>query len=219
MAALGPGRSRSIKTGGSFQARRQLRRRPRLFSNIVDRTPVTGAWISCVCLSVLISTSGSPRVTGSPVRLNHRPIDRLAPVFAVTGALISVIMSLTFKAKTAEAAANDVPGGRRADATDGCSIAGRACSCPQGLLSGGRVDGQIERRGEIASSTLLAVFGSRLPGILRALSRTGLIFLGLKSSAPPSDSFAREWHACHGAPPRVSSVSGLRNLNPQSERY
>ena len=44
---------------------------------ISDRTPVADAGTSIVVPSVSISTSGSLRLTGSPTRLNHRPIDTL----------------------------------------------------------------------------------------------------------------------------------------------
>jgi hypothetical protein len=48
-----------------------------------DRTPVADAGTSMVVPSVSISTSGSLRLTGSPIRLNHRPIDAFtdAPIF------------------------------------------------------------------------------------------------------------------------------------------
>jgi len=42
-------------------------------TDILDRTPVTGAWISCVILYVSISTTGSPILTGSPTALREVP--------------------------------------------------------------------------------------------------------------------------------------------------
>ncbi len=51
--------------------------------------PVTGAWISCVKLSVSISTTGSPMLTGSPTRLNHRPTYNFETP-AIFGTFISV---------------------------------------------------------------------------------------------------------------------------------
>jgi hypothetical protein len=46
-------------------------------NRIADGTPVADAGTSMVVPSVSISTSGSLRLTGSPTRLNHRPIDTL----------------------------------------------------------------------------------------------------------------------------------------------
>jgi len=81
----------------------------------------------------------------------------------------------------------------------------KECCC-----RGSRVDRRIERRGEIASSRLLVVCRSRMPGILRALSRTALSSSRAKSSAPPSVSFARQVARVSRRP--VSRVIGLRNL-------
>jgi len=36
--------------------------------------------------------SGSSKLTGSPARLNHRPIDSLTPAFAIVGTCIVVVM-------------------------------------------------------------------------------------------------------------------------------
>jgi hypothetical protein len=63
---------------------------PPSFTRILDNTPVTGAKIACVTLSVSISTRGSPTLTASPARLNHRPIDNLTPAFAIWGTRISI---------------------------------------------------------------------------------------------------------------------------------
>jgi hypothetical protein len=43
---------------------------------------------------LLISTSGSSRVTGSPARLNQRPIDNLFPAFGIVGTRISVFIGV-----------------------------------------------------------------------------------------------------------------------------
>ena len=59
---------------------------------ISDSTPVADAGTSTVVPSVSISTSGSLRLTGSPTRLNHRPIDALAADVAIFGTRISVAM-------------------------------------------------------------------------------------------------------------------------------
>jgi len=61
------------------------------FAKTLDSSPVTGVRISWVTLSVSISTSGSYTVTGSPTRLNHRPIDSLLPALGIVGTFISVI--------------------------------------------------------------------------------------------------------------------------------
>jgi hypothetical protein len=66
--------------------------RAAVFTRIFDSTPVTGARILWVTLSVSISTKGSSIVTASPALLNHRPIDNLGPAFAIVGTRISVVM-------------------------------------------------------------------------------------------------------------------------------
>ena len=53
-----------------------------------DKTPVTGDRISCVTLSVSISTKGSSALTGSPTRLNHRPMYKVDP--AIRSAALNI---------------------------------------------------------------------------------------------------------------------------------
>src|SRR5271167_4438443 len=62
------------------------------FADMFDSTPVTGERISCVTLSVSISTNGSSKLTGSPGRLNHLPIDNLTPALTNAGTRIFVSM-------------------------------------------------------------------------------------------------------------------------------
>src|ERR1700722_20200190 len=58
---------------------------------ISDRMPVAGARTSTVTLSDSTSTSGSAMVTGSPTRLNHRPIEEfVADIPVGTGILVSM---------------------------------------------------------------------------------------------------------------------------------
>ncbi len=57
---------------------------------ISDSTPVADAGTSMVVPSVSISTSGSLRLTGSPTRLNDRPIDAFVADATISGTRISV---------------------------------------------------------------------------------------------------------------------------------
>src|SRR5437899_11045273 len=64
--------------------------------------PVAGAWISCVKLYISISTTGSPTLTESPTRLNHRPTDNFeAP--AIFGTFISVPIASLISSPSARA--------------------------------------------------------------------------------------------------------------------
>jgi len=63
---------------------------PPSITAILDKTPVTGDRISCVTLSVSISTKGSSALMGSPTRLNHRPMYKAIPAFSIIGTRISV---------------------------------------------------------------------------------------------------------------------------------